>query len=70
MISKRDVLISELKASFYLYDEDNDGHIYLKDLGTVIRLVGQNPTQAELKTIEASINDQEATGEQVFYGRY
>eukprot|EP00270_Netrium_digitus_P019721 TRINITY_DN784_c0_g2_i2.p1 TRINITY_DN784_c0_g2~~TRINITY_DN784_c0_g2_i2.p1 ORF type:complete len:153 (-),score=33.32 TRINITY_DN784_c0_g2_i2:118-576(-) len=44
-------LISEYKEAFGLFDKDRDGKITTKDLGTVMRSLGQNPTQAELSTI-------------------
>jgi calmodulin len=39
----------ELKMTFSLFDKDGDGTISIKDLGTVMRSLGQNPSDAELQ---------------------
>ncbi|XP_065921016.1 calmodulin-like [Dysidea avara] len=41
--------ISEFKEAFSLFDEDGDGTITTKELCTVMRSLGQNPTEAELQ---------------------
>jgi len=40
--------IAEFKEAFSLFDKDNDGLITSKELGTVMRSLGQNPTESEL----------------------
>ena len=42
-------IISEFKEAFSLFDKDGDGTITTKELGTVMRSLGQNPTEQELK---------------------
>uniref|UniRef100_A0A8B9GUV1 Calmodulin n=1 Tax=Astyanax mexicanus TaxID=7994 RepID=A0A8B9GUV1_ASTMX len=37
------------KEAFSLFDKDGDGTITTKELGTVMRSLGQNPTEAELQ---------------------
>jgi len=39
--------IAEFKEAFSLFDKDGDGTITTKELGTVMRSLGQNPTEAE-----------------------
>ncbi|KAF3844543.1 hypothetical protein F7725_007706 [Dissostichus mawsoni] len=39
----------EFKEAFSLFDKDGDGTITTKELGTVMRSLGQNPTEAELQ---------------------
>jgi len=39
----------EYKEAFQLFDKDGDGKISSSELGTVMRAVGQNPTQAEVR---------------------
>ena len=51
--------IAEFKEAFSLFDKDGDGTITTKELGTVMRLLGQNPTDAELKDM---INEVDADG--------
>ena len=51
--------IAELKKVFALFDEDGDGKITIKELGTMMRSLGQNPTEAELRDL---INEVDADG--------
>ena len=41
----------DLKEAFKLFDKDGDGFISNTELGTVMRTLGQNPTDAEIKDI-------------------
>merc|ERR1712225_42896 len=47
-------------ALFSLFDKSGDGTITTKDLGTVIRALGKNPTEAELQDI---INEVDPNGD-------
>ncbi len=40
-----DEQIAEFKEAFSLFDKDGDGTITTKELGTVMRSLGQNPTE-------------------------
>eukprot|EP00029_Vermamoeba_vermiformis_P014570 TRINITY_DN9687_c0_g1_i1.p1 TRINITY_DN9687_c0_g1~~TRINITY_DN9687_c0_g1_i1.p1 ORF type:complete len:149 (-),score=62.21 TRINITY_DN9687_c0_g1_i1:62-508(-) len=42
--------IAEFKEAFALFDKDGDGSITTKELGTVMRSLGQTPTEAELQS--------------------
>ena len=53
-------LFVEFKEAFSLFDKDGDGTITTKELGTVMRSLGQNPTEAELQDM---INEVDADGE-------
>jgi len=46
---------TEIKECFTLYDRDGDGKIACQELGTVIRSLGQNPTEAEVDDIVRNV---------------
>nr|KAG5710668.1 hypothetical protein BaRGS_035070 [Batillaria attramentaria] len=54
--------IAEFKEAFSLFDKDGDGTITTKELGTVMRSLGQNPTEAELQDM---INEVDADDEEL-----
>lgn len=56
--------IAEFKEAFSLFDKDGDGTITTKELGTVMRSLGQNPTEAELQDM---INEVDADGESFYF---
>ena len=41
--------IGEFQDAFCRFDTDRDGVINSKELGAVLRTIGQNPTEAELQ---------------------
>lgn len=41
--------IAEFRAAFELFDRDRDGKITSKELGTVMKNLGQNPSETELE---------------------
>ncbi len=48
--------ISEFREAFSLFDKDGDGFITAKELGTVMRSLGQNPTEQELSEMIAEVD--------------
>lgn len=46
----------EYKEAFALFDSDGDGTITTKELGVVMRSLGQTPTEAELKEMIAEVD--------------
>ncbi|XP_063430889.1 neo-calmodulin-like isoform X2 [Mytilus trossulus] len=42
-------VVSDFKEVFELFDKDGDGTITIKELDTVMRSLGQNPTENEVK---------------------
>ena len=59
-------LIQQYKKAFALYEKEEDGKISPKDLGIVMRSLGQNPTEAELQEIINEI-DAERKGTVEFF---
>jgi calmodulin len=43
--------VAEFKEAFSLFDKDADGVITTKELGVVMRALGQNPTETELQVL-------------------
>lgn len=43
------MLSLELQETFSLFDNKGDGKIFAHQLGEVLRSMGQNPTEAEVK---------------------
>ena len=41
--------INEFKEAFNIFDKDKDGYITIKELGEIMKNLGQTPTEAELQ---------------------
>lgn len=51
-----DSQIADAKEAFALFDKDNDGCITTGELGTVMRALGKNPTEAEVHKLIKEID--------------
>ncbi|XP_033104938.1 neo-calmodulin-like isoform X2 [Anneissia japonica] len=51
--------LEQLRETFEIFDKDGDGSITTKELGTVMRSMGQNPSDKELQDM---INEFDADG--------
>jgi len=47
--------LNDIKDCFTLYDKDADGKISTQELGTVVRSLGQSPTEAEVDEISKNM---------------
>uniref|UniRef100_A0A8D1D1Q9 Troponin C, skeletal muscle n=1 Tax=Sus scrofa TaxID=9823 RepID=A0A8D1D1Q9_PIG len=51
------LLLAEFKAAFDMFDADGGGDISVKELGTVMRMLGQTPTKEELDAIIEEVDE-------------
>lgn len=56
------IFTPEIKEAFQLFDKDGSGFISSKELGMVMRSLGQNPTEQELMDM---INEVDVDGQSV-----
>merc|ERR1711994_1238668 len=49
--------IAEFREAFLLFDKDGDGTITTIELGTVMRSLGQNPTEEELQEMINEVDE-------------
>lgn len=49
--------IAEFKEAFQIFDKDGDGSITTKELGTVMRSLGQNPSDEEVRKMIDEVDE-------------
>ncbi|KAK1157697.1 troponin C, skeletal muscle-like [Acipenser oxyrinchus oxyrinchus] len=52
-----DEMVAEFKAAFDMFDTDGGGDISTKELGTVMKMLGQNPSREELDAIIEEVDE-------------
>lgn len=67
-VTLTDEQIGEFKEAFSLFDRDGDGTITTNELGTVMRSLGQNPTEIELQDMINEV-DEDGNGTIDFEGK-
>ena len=50
-----DAQIEEFREAFHLFDRNQDGTITSKDLGSVLKAIGQNPSDEETSKLVARV---------------
>ena len=50
--------IAEIREIFTLFDKNSDGYVNTSELGNVVRALGFNPTQTEVKDMEKDVDPQ------------
>lgn len=50
------LILAEIKDSFSLFDVNGDGTITVAEIGTVLRSLGQNPTEADIELLVNSMD--------------
>jgi len=48
-------MVTELQEAFMLFDYSKSGMIYARDIGPVVRSIGLKPSQAEIQSIMAEV---------------
>ena len=64
------LIFVEFKEHFEMFDKDGDGTITTSELGTVMKNLGQNPSQAELKQMISEVDEDGKMFVVFTYGRF
>ena len=51
-----EIQIAEIREIFTLFDKNSDGYVNTSELGTILRALNMNPTQAEVKEMEHDVD--------------
>ena len=51
-----EIQIAEIREIFTLFDKNSDGYVNTSELGTILRALDNNPTQAEIKDMEQDVD--------------
>ena len=51
-----EIQIAEIREIFTLFDKNSDGYVNTSELGTMLRALGMNPTQQEVKDMEKELD--------------
>ena len=51
-----EIQIAEIREIFTLFDKNSDGYVNTNELGTIIRALGQNPSNADIKDMEKDVD--------------
>jgi Ca2+-binding EF-hand superfamily protein len=48
--------IAEFRDAFNIFDKDGDGRVTVKELSTIFRALGQNPSVSEVEAMVAEVD--------------
>ena len=51
-----EIQIAEIREIFTLFDKNSDGYVNTNELGTMLRALGMNPTQSDVKDMEKELD--------------
>ena len=51
-----EIQIAEIREIFTLFDKNSDGYVNTNELGTIIRALGQNPSNSDIKDMEKDVD--------------
>ena len=54
--SMDEVQVAQIREIFTLFDKNSDGYVNTSELGTIIRGLDMQPTQAEVKEMEKDVD--------------
>eukprot|EP00741_Cyanophora_paradoxa_P004253 tig00000789_g4129.t1 len=57
-----EALEKKVRVAFDLFDRDQKGVIDVREVGTVVRSLGVNPSEAELRSLIDEVEEEEPTG--------
>ena len=55
-----EIMASEIKEIFMLFDKNSDGYVHTQELGTLIRALNLNPTESEINEMIKKVDPQQS----------
>ncbi|XP_067404832.1 myosin light chain 1/3, skeletal muscle isoform isoform X2 [Emydura macquarii macquarii] len=62
--------VADFKDAFLLFDRTGEGKIVLSQVGDIIRALGQNPTNAEIKKILGNPSNEEMNAKKITFEEF
>ena len=56
MDQQQDIQPSEIKEIFMLFDKNSDGFVHTEELGTLVRAINLNPSEAEITDMKRKVD--------------
>ena len=55
-VAQPDIQPSEIKEIFMLFDKNSDGFVHTQELGTLVRAINLNPSEAEIQDMMKKVD--------------